>query len=126
MDVNATIDVGKNLTSLLERLAQQIGTTADKVFPWYVQQAQLEGVTALVAVCALLVISTAILAISLPIAVRDGNSVAAPVAFVSGLVLLAVLGIGTFESVEAVRKISNPNYYAMKMLTQDIGRLVPR
>ena len=67
MDVNAKVDIGQNLTSLLERLAQQIGTTADKVFPWYVQQAYIEGVTTLVAVAVLLIASIVTLSISLPL-----------------------------------------------------------
>ena len=123
MDVKATIDVGQNLTSMLERLAQQIGTTADKVFPWYVQQAYLEGITTLVAVAVMLVVTVVALAVSLPRAMRDDNSAAGPVAVISGILLIALLTIGSFESIGAVRQIANPNYYAMKMLTQDIGRL---
>lgn len=44
-------------------------------------------------------------------------------AFISGLVLLAVITFGTFEGVTAVRQLMNPNYYAMTMITRDIGRL---
>jgi len=38
------IDVGHNIVNLVTGLANQIGTTADKVFPWYVQQQYIEGV----------------------------------------------------------------------------------
>lgn len=41
--MNTQIDVGKDIADLLEKLAQQIGTTVDKVFPWLITQAQIEG-----------------------------------------------------------------------------------
>lgn len=41
--VNASIDIGDNITSLIEKLAQKMGTAADQVFPWYVKQQIIEG-----------------------------------------------------------------------------------
>lgn len=67
MDINASVDIGKNLTGLIEKLAAQIGTTADKVYPWYVQQAYLEGVTTLVTIA----IVIPILSITFALAVRS-------------------------------------------------------
>jgi len=45
MEANVSVDVGQNITGLLEKLAVQMGTTVDKVFPWYVNQAYIEGCT---------------------------------------------------------------------------------
>ena len=42
MDI--TLDVGSEISSLLQKLADQIGVTVAQIFPWYVQQAWLEGV----------------------------------------------------------------------------------
>jgi len=41
--IAASIDVGDNVTKLITKLANQIGVTADKVFPWYVKQEVLYG-----------------------------------------------------------------------------------
>ena len=43
MDANVSIDLGKNMTMLVQQLASQIGVMADKVFPWYIKQSVLEG-----------------------------------------------------------------------------------
>jgi hypothetical protein len=129
MDVNATIDVGKNLTSLVEKLAQHIGTTADKVFPWYVQQAHNEGVTTLVAIAVVVVIVGFIFLAGVLMWVRGEKDVSEFGGFVTGLSGLALCGvflIGSIEGVEAARKIMNPNYYAMTAITRDIGRLTAR
>ena len=121
-----SVDVGPNITSLLERLAQQIGTTADKVFPWYVQQAQIEGMTALIAIliAAFVLVPTFFVSISKIGGPKEDTY--GPIAFISGVLLLFTLIGGTFEGVEAARKMMNPNYYAVKMLTRDIGRLSGR
>lgn len=128
MDINATVDVGDNITGMLERLAAQLGTTAGKVFPWYVQQAYLEGVTTLYALGLFLAVSLALLAIFARSAKLsdEGPNVPALACIAGGLLLFfSVMGTA-LEGTDAVRKIANPNYYAMKMMTQDIGRLVRR
>lgn len=126
MKVEASVDIGNNLTSLLERLAQQIGTTADKVFPWYVQQAYLEGVTALVVLAIFLCILVPIFVVCAKKFNIEEFSIANIGAAVSGFALLLCLVIGGVEGADAVRKIVNPNYYAMQMLTRDVGRLAGR
>ena len=119
------LDVGQNITSLLERLAAQVGTTADKVFPWYVQQAHNEGVTSLIAISVILLLLLTVFLVSLIVMLRKSD-IAEPVIAIcgiSGIALLIVGAIGIAEGVEAARKIMNPNYYAMTMMTRDIGRL---
>src|SRR5687767_11456912 len=99
MDVS--VDIGKNLTSLLERLAQQIGTTVDKIYPWYVQQAYNEGVTALFGITVVFLLSVTILAVGLFLtytsANRDTREVGGGVCFASGCVLILTVIIGSFE-----------------------------
>jgi hypothetical protein len=127
MDVN--VDVGKNLTSLLERLAEQIGTTADKVFPWYVQQAYLEGATTFVGIAFFLLLSSVLFIWSVKKADFSGGDLnnRYAIIFVASCVMSFFSLIGTaFEGIEAARKMLNPNYYAMSMLTRDVGRMVAR
>lgn len=47
MDTNVTVDVGKNMKDLLEKLAHQLGTTVDKIYPYYVKKATVEAYTGL-------------------------------------------------------------------------------
>jgi hypothetical protein len=124
MDYNATIDIGKNLTSLIERLAQAIGTTADRVFPWYVQQAQIEGFTTLIGFGVAIAILIPTVVIAVWRADYNSGNVASVVSAISGFALALTMFFGAFECTEAVRQVMNPNYYAMKMLTRDLGRLV--
>jgi maltodextrin utilization protein YvdJ len=124
MDVN--VDVGKNIATLLENLAQQIGTTVDKVYPWYVQQAQLEGVTFLIAVAVFIFVVGMAFVIFITAAIRKESEPAQIASFLSGMLLIfGVVAVG-IDGPDAVRKLLNPNYYAMKMITQDIGRLVAK
>jgi hypothetical protein len=124
MEIKASVDVGQNITSMLERLAQQIGTTADKVFPWYVQQAIVEGWTTLGSLAIASVVIGTICGIAIWRADYDKGNPAALVSVISGFVLFFALLGTVFEGPDAVRKIVNPNYYAMTMMTRDIGRLV--
>lgn len=123
MKADVTVDVGDNLTSLMERLAQQLGTTVDKVFPWYVEQAYLQGITTLVAI----ILAFAILVPLFVIAVRksdfDKGNAWAPVSVASGILLVVSLIFGFLAAPQQVRKIANPKFYAMSMLVDDIGRL---
>lgn len=129
MKVEATVDVGDNLTGMLEKLAHQLGTTVDKVYPWYVQQATNEGVTALVAVSFVFLMSITFLIVGLILTGsehHDRRDIGGGIAFFAGIFLLLSVVLGTIEGVNSVRKFMNPNYYAMKMLTRDIGRLTAR
>ncbi len=128
MDINATIDVGDNITGMLEKIAGQLGTTADKVFPWYVQQASIEGWTALAFLTIAILIFLPTFLVSIRMAKsperEDGPNASFFVCIVAGCILFFTFLLGGMEGTEAVRKIMNPNYYAMKMMTRDIGNLV--
>lgn len=124
--INAAVfvDLGDNLTNLVEQLAIQIGTTADKIFPWYVQQQVIEGWTK----CALLVflISTSLTVTTISFIEADydrGNSFAS-LSIIFGLVTLFSLFVGAVEATSIVGQIMNPNYYAMQELTADLAQLV--
>ena len=120
------IDVGPNVTSMLERLAEQIGVTADKVFPWYVQQAYLEGVTTLVtfAIIYLVLLIFGIWFWRKADFTKYDWNVTALGAIIVTFITLFVSIPASIEGVKAARQILNPNYYAMKMLTYDIGKMV--
>ena len=124
MDVS--VDAGPNITSLLERLATQIGITVDKVFPWYVQQAQLEGTVTVVAILVALLVFGVAFTLSVRKAdYKDGNF-AAVLSVFTGIALGVSVLLVPLSGLDGYLKTVNPNYYAMKMLTHDLGQLSAR
>ena len=128
MDVNAKVDIGQNLTSLLERLAQQIGTTVDKVYPWYVQQAYLEGLTTLIAIA---VVIPLLIVGGVACYKKSGDNwnefnVFQPLSLALAVGAFVALLVAAREVPQSARMMLNPNFYAMKMLTTDIGRMQGR
>jgi hypothetical protein len=121
MDVN--VDIGKNLTSLLEKLAQQIGMTTEQIFPWYVQQAYVEGVTGLAGLGLGICIFSVVLIFSHKKADWDNGNGHAWASLVSIFGLAAVLLFSCVGGMTSVRKMMNPNFYAMQEITIHIGRL---
>lgn len=126
MDVS--VDIGGNLTSLVERLAQQIGVTAEQVFPWYVQQAYIEGCVFLILFAAILVLAISLFTWGAFRFDKEGFGNALPSAsffllLAGGLMLFGLLMSAATGLSSAITKVANPNYHAMKMLTRDIGKL---
>ena len=117
MNVSATIDIGKNITALLEKLAAQIGVTVDKVWPWLIKQQVIEG-------WMFVLILAAVVSVALPsflagaVLMRKSSEEVLPFALtlVSGLLLMACLFVGVGGLSSAVTKINNPEYAALRDL----------
>lgn len=125
MDVNAKIDVGDNITVLLEKLAAQIGTTADKVFPWYVKQQVLEGYIWMSLSLSALFLGAILAIASWGKADFDGPGNRYSMLAGFGVVLF-VFGFifSVFGAQGAITQIINPNYYALKSMTSDMAKLI--
>ena len=127
MDANVSVDVGKNVMELLEKLAVQIGTTADKVFPWYVKQQVIEGWMWLGISGGAIVISSIIAYCSLKKAEwKGGFNVFAYISIASCLSFLLATVFLVFGVMAAVTQIVNPEYYALKSLTSDMSKFLGR
>lgn len=122
------IDSGSNITSALERLAQGIGTTVDQVFPWYVEQAVLNGTWTLTALFLSLLFALVCIMTSINKADwsgRTGSFNRYTILNLIGMVALVLtLFVGALSTVPAIKMIKNPNYYALRMLTNDISIMV--
>jgi predicted membrane channel-forming protein YqfA (hemolysin III family) len=116
--VAASIDIGDNQTQLLGKLAAQIGTTADKIFPWYVKQQVFEGWLHLLTAVTLLVFFAILIRINFRKADfgGDGNRHAV-VLFISSVALF--ISLSNF-----VTQIVNPNYHALQAITSDMAKLL--
>ncbi len=125
MDINASIDVGKNITGLIEKLAHQIGITADKVFPWYVKQQVIEGWSFII-ISSLLNIIFAITFIYnyKNIRKKDDDKYIMMSIFI-GLILTATISITSFDFNVHLNQIFNPEYGAMKAMISDFSKLIP-
>lgn len=125
MDVNAKIDVGNNITALLEKLAAQIGTTADKVFPWYVKQQVLEGYIWMSLSLSALFLGAILAITSWKKADFNGSGNRHSMLAWFGVILFVFgLVFSVFGAKGAITQIVNPNYYALKSMTSDMAKLV--
>lgn len=119
--MKAELDVGPNLSQLLEQLASQIGTTVDVIFPWFVRQQVIEGITFLVILVVIVMISTAGLIVSLK---KTKGEDAWLVGSMMGILVLALSTlVGAIGSQQAISQIYNPEFHAVKELTRQISLL---
>ena len=116
------IDVGTNVVYLVQQLATQVGTTAEKVFPWYIQQQTLEGWTLLVAILIPLFIGVIVVAFNYGKAIFEGDGNRNSVLTIAGSIIFAIsLFALLVNSKEILTKISNPEYWAMHEIVKDIS-----
>jgi hypothetical protein len=116
------VDIGENIVALLEKLAAQVGTTADKIFPWYVQQQLIYGWTFLVLLAVGLAVGVTLVARNLKKTDWDRGTGVAPVLI--GSIILAVSAIAAAVNLAfAIGQVVNPEYGAMRaLLAQITGR----
>lgn len=123
VNANLSLDVGPNITNLIQQLASQIGVTAEKVFPWYIKEAVIDGYSAL-AICVLLfVISLILLVIGLVKDKFTGETWGCiPSAIgIFGLVIWLVVLCSSLQF--TMNAIYNPEKIAMTRMIGDISRL---
>ena len=129
MDANVTIDVGNNVTKMLEALASKIGITVEQIYPMYVKQAVISGWTTIGVVVGLVTLFSIITTILMLSGKYSKDSESKEGFFVCGTVMFAitvfVIIIGSFETAGAIKKINNPEYYATKEIISEIQRLTP-
>lgn len=117
------VDIGSNLTSLLERLASASGTTVDKVFPWYVKQQVIGGWVDLFLGIAVLTGLTLLFLLCIRRSDWDETNAYCPAGIVVGVVLgfAALCWFISFSTI--IAQIMNPEYAAMSALLADLGNL---
>lgn len=126
MAVKASIDVGENITQLVEGLARQIGTTADMVFPWYVRQQVIEGYVffTIISIIGLIALSVFLRSMrKADFSTGDWNT-HNYVLGTSGGVLVIWFIVLSGESANSLSKIINPNYHALQAMIADMAKLV--
>lgn len=120
MDINASVDVGKNVKELLEKLAAQLGVTIDKVWPWLVKQQIISGWSRII----IWMIFTAIFSVSLKIFARKEKQTDDYffAMVVDATLLICCVAIGLLGGSTAIAQILNPEYAALKDLMSMVGK----
>ena len=120
-NVNASIDIGKNITSILEKLADKIGTTVDKIFPWYIKQ---ELYSSYISICVMIFV---LFASGITMYKTNKNSdwneasnINNWIVTISGIIFTITLLVFIFSITSNITTILNPEYAAMKRLFSDM------
>jgi ABC-type amino acid transport system permease subunit len=124
--VNASLDVGKNITDLLQKIAEKIGTTVDKIFPWYVKQVYIYSWVELISITLAFFIGFGMVLYSKnKTDFENGNGycyvlcLGAVMMFIASLVFFCMLP-------SIITAINNPEYQALSMLVDDMSRILKR
>ena len=123
------VDVGSNITNLVQKLATQIGITADKIFPWYIHQAMMVGTIKLTAG---LLLTTAFLG-TMVWGIRSVNKLPRkwdtdftpwyPIVIISGICGTIALVVTCICLPDCVSQIFNPQYWAVHAIMRDVAHL---
>lgn len=125
--VRASLDVGDNITKLVRQLAAQIGTTTDKVFPWYVKQQVIEGWCWIGCSVFGMVVGFCISLAGLKIwdhGPKADNELSGAAIAIGIVIFATALLFLIFGMTGSLTQINNPEYYAIKSMTGDMARLV--
>jgi formate-dependent nitrite reductase membrane component NrfD len=123
-NVNASIDVGKNITSMLEKIADKIGTTVDKIFPWYVKQEYISAIMSLFEIILAIVIGSIMLKMCYKKASFKNHDINIYFTIIGFVLLIVGILCLIFGLSGIVTGIMNPEYHALQSLVSDMSKLV--
>jgi hypothetical protein len=121
-----TVDVGDNTINAIDKLANKLGMTGEKVYPYYVKQVKSEAIIDLLAVVSLLTILSAIIAFSTWSLMKSkyGSNAAVAGIVAPSLLFVIVLVIGMCTLSKTITKITNPEYAAVHQIMEDLKGVV--
>ena len=146
VNVSATVDVGDNAKELLqhggtavakivEQLATTLGTTTEKIFPYYVKQAHLRGLVQTVVWAGFEVLFLFALIIAAAVGGyfhehKGGDSNETGACFIAGFIVFVIFGIGivvgAFNLTDWITLIINPEYNAVSTLMKEAAQFKRR
>lgn len=117
MNEQITVELGTNVTNLFEKLAAQIGTTIDKVYPLYVAQQVNEAVINMSFTLIALLITSLMVFFSHKKATFTKDTTIYDVVLLVGFVSMIMSAIVTVIGFPYwIKQIINPEYYAISDL----------
>lgn len=118
-----TVDVGKNVLALIEKLATQIGTTVDQVFPWFVAQASIEGWMMIFVPIVSIVVFGILFYFLFNRANRTRDEGDGILAMLVGIVFAISVIVSFFSIPNGTMRVLNPNFYAMQELSNTVRNM---
>lgn len=118
-----TVDVGKNVLALIEKLATQIGTTVDQVFPWFVAQASIEGWMMIFVPIVSIVVFGILFYFLFNRANRTRDEGDSILAMLVGIVFAISVIVSFFSIPNGAMRVLNPNFYAMQELSNTVRNM---
>lgn len=113
----------QEITALLQQLTQQIGTTVDTIFPWYVQQAQMSAWATLVTLLIVIIGSTCLISIFAYLGKKTDEELFMASSVISFILLMIALLVSALASVDIYTGITNPEYHAVHKLLMDLSQI---
>jgi hypothetical protein len=126
MDIKASVDIGSNLNNLIVQLAEKIGTTADKIFPWYVQQAYYDGLFTIIALVAITLMATIVFLINIREAgIKDDGepNMSLILTIFTGMIFVCLFIVWCISFTTVMTQILNPEYHGLKLMIEDLSKL---
>lgn len=121
---NLNVDLGENVLHLLEEFSKTIGTTADKVFPWFVTKQLVDGYVSLI--LPLVIVLVCFIIVKINIKKTDWDTVNIHnILVVVGIAVSAITFICFVSTIsDSISSILAPQYGATKDLIYTLSRLV--
>jgi hypothetical protein len=122
------IDIGENITKVLDVLSSKLGTTADHLMQVYVRQTMIEGWGFMImSLLFIIILSVAIFFFNKKanFGVNDWNF-HATIVFVCFLAAFITIIVFVCNATDAYSKIVNPEAYAFQYFTKNVGTLIGR
>ena len=119
---------GSTVTKIIEQLANSLGMTIEKIFPYYVKQARLESLMSILIWIGFELICVVLLIVMYKIRIHEKNvdASATMAIFLVGMLVVFVIGlvVGVFCLPDWITQASNPEYTAIHSLVRDASRLM--
>jgi hypothetical protein len=125
---NVSIDIGENTTSLIEKLAQQLGMTVEQIYPYYIKQAWLEGILPTCASGFLMVVWFIVVGSIFGSSYLDWKEKGVyegELLVGTGIVGTIVFLVISMWMVSAITRFLNPEYHAIQEIIHAISTLTP-
>ncbi|MBI4709366.1 MAG: hypothetical protein HY764_04145 [Candidatus Portnoybacteria bacterium] len=141
IEANATIDIGKDTKEILEKsgsavmkkieeLARSLGMTVEKIYPFYIKQAYIKGLTSTIIWSGLNIFLFIICTVFWLASAAYNNKEKGDESFLCAVIAIIVLVISLIMAISIccylsdwIASIKNPEYTAIHQLIQDASSL---
>ena len=119
----AGVDIGNNLTNLLTKLAEKIGTSVDQVFPWYVTQSVVTGWIHIIIYLIFLIGSPIVFFKSYKKTDWDDGNIYSVLCVGSAVIFFCCLIYTCAGLTSDISMVINPKFNAIQQLLKSLGDL---